>query len=63
MHVLLVEHGKVFKNDAAWLRRAVSEQLAGAGEVGWMRALEAPGGIKHAADEHFALKSGKSVCG
>jgi hypothetical protein len=31
--------------------------------VGWMRALEAPGGIKHAADEHFALKSGKSVCG
>ena len=63
LHVLLVEHGKVFKNDAAWLRRAVSEQLAGAGEVGWMRALEAPGGIKHAADEHFALKSGKSVCG
>ena len=26
LHVLLVEHGKVFKNDAAWLRRAVSEQ-------------------------------------
>ena len=63
LHVLLVEHGKVFKNDAAWLRRAVSEQLAGAGEVSWMRALEAPGGIKHAADEHFALKSGKTVCG
>ena len=63
LHVLLVEHGKVFKNDAAFLRRAISEQLAGAGEAGWMRALEAPGGIKHAADEHFALKSGKSVCG
>ena len=32
LHVLLVEHGKVYKNDAAWLRSAVTQQLAGGGQ-------------------------------
>jgi hypothetical protein len=64
LHVLLVEHGKVYKNDAKWLKQAVQQQLAGAGEVGWVRAMEEPGGIKAAAEQHVALKSSKGgVCG
>ena len=65
LHVLLVEHGKVFKNDASWLRKAVAEQLSGTGEIGWMRRVEENdvGGMKRAADAYFLSKSGKSVCG
>ena len=63
LHVLLVEHGKVFKNDAAWLRRAVSEQLAGAGEVGWMRALEAPGGSSTPRTSTSRSRAGRASAG
>jgi len=64
LHVLLVEHGKVYKNDVKWLKQAVQQQLAGKGEVGWAEALDQPGGIKAAAEQHFAIKSGNGgVCG
>ena len=63
LHVLLVEHGKVYKNSVSWLKSAVAQQLAGEGETKWLEEIEKPDGIKAAADEHFLLKSGKSVCG
>jgi hypothetical protein len=72
LHVLLVEHGKVFKNDVGFIRKATAEQLGG-GSIpggddkkqtpGWMELLEQPGGIKDRADTYFFTKSGKSVCG
>jgi len=46
------------------LYAAVQQQLAGKGEVGWAEALDQPGGIKAAAEQHFAIKSGNGgVCG
>ena len=64
LHVLLVEHGKVYKNDVKWLKKAVHQQLSGGGELEWVHAMEAPGGIKTAAEEHYALKSSAGgVCG
>ena len=63
--ILVMSTGRTHQVDNVGVFTPKRKELTklGAGEVGWMRALEAPGGIKHAADEHFALKSGKSVCG
>lgn len=67
LHVLLVEHGKVFKNDAGFIRKAINKQLGNADsdtkQIGWLETLEQPGGIKEQADAYFVAKSGKSVCG
>ena len=64
LHVLLVEHGKVYKNDAKWLKAAVQQQLAGKGELGWVQAMEGPKGIREAAERHYAVKSiAGGVCG
>ena len=53
----------MYKNSVSWLKSAVTQQLAGEGETKWLEEIEKPDGIKAAADEHFLLKSGKSVCG
>lgn len=69
LHVLLVEHGKVYKNSAGWLKAAIRGQLLTEGgddereRIAWIEEMEKPGGIKEEAEEHFRLKSGKSVCG
>ena len=69
LHVLLVEHGKVYKNSAGWLKSAIRGQLLTEGgddereRIAWIEEMEKPGGIKEEAEEHFRLKSGKSVCG
>jgi len=63
LHVLLVEHGKAYKNDVGWLRSAVREQLESGG-TRWMESLETAGGVKAIADSHFRAKSlSGGVCG
>jgi len=63
LHVLLVEHGKAYKNDVGWLRSAVREQLESGG-TRWLESLETAGGVKAIADSHFRAKSlSGGVCG
>ena len=54
--MLLVEHGKAYKNDVGWLRSAVREQLESGG-TRWLESLETAGGVKAIADSHFRAKS------
>ena len=61
LHVLLVEHGKVYRNDVRWLRQALKGQLE-TGDLGWYK--EAQGEMKLLADNHFISKSSSGgVCG
>ena len=61
LHVLLVEHGKVYRNDVKWLRGAVKGQLE-SGDLKWIQ--DAQGEMKQLADTHFVAKSSAGgVCG
>ena len=61
LHVLLVEHGKVYRNDVKWLRGAVKGQLE-TGDLKWIQ--DAQGEMKQLADTHFVAKSSAGgVCG
>ena len=61
LHVLLVEHGKVYRNDVKWLRGAVKGQLE-TGDLKWIQ--DAQGEMKQLADTHFVAKSSaRGVCG
>jgi len=61
LHVLLVEHGKVYRNDVKWLRGSVKGQLE-TGDLKWIQ--DAQGEMKQLADTHFVAKSSAGgVCG